>query len=322
MPAMGKAMIGGRYLLPEYYAVEDGVLLQDRADFEPVHIFDCGQCFRWHQKPGGGYSGVALGRLLEVEKTDQGILFKGTTISDFEDLWVDYFDLRRDYGQIKDRLSSDRVLSRAIEYGYGIRILKQDIWETLVSFIISANNRIPRIKRTVESLCECYGNRLRHSDRVYYDFPSPARLAALTEEEVKACGCGFRAGYIIDTARRVAEGRIDLQFIAKLSTADAREALVGLRGVGPKVADCVMLYSMQKYDAFPVDVWVKKVMEHFYMSEMGEGTGLKRIAQYADRRFGDLAGFAQQYLFYYARDFIGRGFGKAPVDICENVDKK
>lgn len=308
--------------MQEYRVVEGGVLLFSPAHFEPVHIFDCGQCFRWHQKPGGGYSGIALGRFLEVEKTDEGILFKGTDRADFESIWIDYFDLGRDYGRIKDELAGDDVLARAIEYGYGIRILKQDAWETLISFIISANNRIPRIKKTVESLCQCYGRRLEHEGRVYYDFPSPDALASVSEQQARDCGCGFRAAYIIDTAKRVADGRIDLQLIAKLSTVDARKALMELRGVGPKVADCIMLYSMQKYDAFPVDVWVKKVMECFYKDQMGDNAGLKRITQYAGERFGNLAGFAQQYLFYYARDFLGRRFGKELGDNYVNMYKK
>lgn len=294
-------MKGGTFL--EIIETGDGILLKNAEDFEPMHVFECGQCFRWHRQDDGSYRGVAMGRLLTVRKDSSSIMLQGATVQEFNSTWRKYFDLDRDYGQIKSRLAEDEVLKRAVEFGYGIRILNQDIWETLVSFIISANNRIPRIMRTVESLCACYGERRKASGAEYYSFPGPGTIASLSEDEVRSCGCGFRAPYIIDAARRVSGGEVDLDGIREMDTVHARKSLMELRGVGPKVADCVLLFSMHKYDAFPVDVWVKRVMEHFYIKE---DAGLGRIQEYASEKFGNLAGFAQQYLFYYIRELFGR----------------
>lgn len=289
----------------DYEKTREGILLRDAGDFEPEHIFECGQCFRWYLREDGSYKGVAKGKSLEVRKSKEGILLKGTGENDFESIWKEYFDLDRDYGKIKKRLSEDEVLEEAVKFGYGIRILKQDIWETLISFIISANNRIPRIKRTIANLCGCFGERLELDGEIYFDFPTPERIASLSEGDIRLCGCGFRSKYITDTARKVVNGEIDLYGIENLETEEARQKLMQFQGVGPKVADCILLFSMQKFDAFPVDVWVKRVMEHFYLKQ---DTSLRDIQKYASEKFGDLAGFAQQYLFYYIRETTGRDF--------------
>lgn len=286
----------------DYIITKNGILLKNAKDFEPRHVFECGQCFRWKEMQDGGYSGIAGGRALRVKRAGNDILLEGTDERDFHEYWVHYFDLSRDYGAIKEILSKDPVLESAMEYGSGIRILKQDAWETLVSFIISANNRIPRIMSTIERLCQSFGEKRRQGGAIYFDFPSPYRLAALEEQDLRACGCGFRAKYLLKAARIVSEGRADLYSLEKLSTDEARDDLLCFSGVGPKVADCVMLFSMAKFDAFPVDVWVKRVMEHYYLKEE---TPLSQIRRFAADRFGPFAGIAQQYLFYYARGTMG-----------------
>ncbi len=287
----------------DYIKTDEGILLKDAKDFQPRHIFECGQCFRWNAMPDGSYKGVAEGRTLRVKKNGRDILFAGTDEQEFRDFWVGYFDLERDYRAIKAELSRDQVLKQAIEFGYGIRILKQDIWETMVSFIISANNWIPRIKATVERLSSHYGQEQVYKGETYYSFPSPARLAQLTEEDIMLCGCGFRAKYVLKAARIVAGGQVDLHSLAGMNTTDARAALLCFPGIGPKVSDCIMLFSMAKLDVFPVDVWVKRVMEHYYLKR---DTRPAEIRQFAAGKFGALAGVAQQYLFYYARSTMGR----------------
>lgn len=294
-----------------YMRIKNGILLKDVKDFEPEHIFECGQCFRWNKAPDGSYRGIAGGRILSVKKIGGDVLFYGTEEKEFLNYWAEYFDLGRDYGSIKKKLSRDPVLEKAIGYGSGIRILKQDVWETLISFIISANNRIPRIKNTVEALCRSFGEKLTSGriskGEIYFDFPAPDRLAALTESDIRTCGCGFRAKYMLQSARIATEGTVDLYSLENMGTEDARSILLRFPGIGPKVADCIMLFSMAKFDAFPVDVWVKRVMEHYYLEKK---TPLARINRYAIEYFGPLAGIAQQYLFYYAREEMGKASGK------------
>ncbi len=287
----------------DYIKTGEGILLRNVSDFEPRHIFECGQCFRWNRLGNGDYRGVAMGRMLEIRMTGKDVLFAGADMGDFEKIWMDYFDLKRDYGEIKRRLSRDPVLAKAVEFGHGIRILRQDPWETLVSFIISANNNIPRIKNTIERLCSCFGKAMETDGGTCYGFPCPEDLAVLDEKDIRECGCGFRGRYIAEAARIIARGDMDIYAVEHLDTERAREYLMRFRGVGPKVADCILLFSMGKYDAFPVDVWVRRVMEYFYLRK---GCSPEGIREFAGTRFGELAGFAQQYLFYYARDMMGR----------------
>ena len=287
----------------DYKITENGILIENARDFEPEHVFECGQCFRWNKEADGSYRGVAGGRILRVEKRGGDILLNGTDEKQFREYWARYFDLERDYGQIKQALSCDPVLKRAVKFGSGIRILKQDTWETLISFIISANNRIPRIKSTIEKLCRSFGSQREAKGETFFDFPTPGCLSRLDEQDLRSCGCGFRARYVLEAARMVEEGRVDLASLETISTAEARSALLHFPGVGPKVADCILLFSMARFDAFPVDVWVKRVMEYYYLKR---DTSLAEIRRYAEEKFGPLAGAAQQYLFFYARSTMGR----------------
>lgn len=281
---------------------DKGIAIKDVLDFELKHIFECGQCFRWNSQKDGSFFGVAGGRAARLEKQNNDVYIMGGRIED-ADFWRYYLDLDRDYGVIKEELSEDEVLKEAIGHGHGIRILNQEPFETLISFIISANNRIPMIKKAVENISRKYGRKIEFGGTDYYSFPSPEALSSATIEELEACGCGFRAGYIIDTTRQIASGDVELGHIMKMGTDDAHNELAKLKGIGPKVADCILLFSMQKYDAFPVDVWVKRIMQYFYLAP---DVSLKKIRDFGRDKFGDYAGFAQQYLFYYARDLKGR----------------
>lgn len=287
------------------FAIEEyneGIVIKNVSDFELKHIFECGQCFRWNVQRDGSFIGVAGGRVAKLIKQGEDVYIKGGRMED-EGFWRYYLDLDRDYGSIKEELSKDEVLREAIGHGQGIRILNQDPFETLVSFIISANNRIPMIKKAVENISKMYGREMEFDGVKYYSFPSPDVLAEATVEELEGCGCGFRAGYIVETTKKIASREVDLLSIMKMDTDDAQEELMKLKGIGPKVADCILLFSMQKYDAFPVDVWVKRIMQYFYLAP---DVSLKKIRDYGRDKFGGYAGFAQQYLFYYARDLKGK----------------
>lgn len=281
---------------------EEGIYFDNIRDFDLRHTFDCGQCFRWREEPDGSYVGVACGRAVRMILEGDRLYIKNGSMAD-EELWKYYLDLERDYGSIKNTLSGDEILKTAISHGEGIRILNQEPFETTISFIISANNRIPMIKRAVENIAERFGEPVELEGRRYHAFPTPTQLSEATEEELKACGCGFRAPYIVSTTKRIALGEICLRAIKDLKTDEAQKELMGLSGIGPKVADCILLFSMEKHDAFPVDVWVKRVMQYFYLAP---DVSLKRIRDFGRSQFGELAGFAQEYLFYYARDLKGK----------------
>ena len=275
-------------------------------DFEPKHVFECGQCFRWIKQEDGSYTGVVQGRVINVKKENDLIIFDNTNKEDFENIWFDYFDLGRNYGEIKNQLKvMDEYLEKATEFGQGIRILQQDGWEMLISFIISANNRIPMIQRAINNLSERYGKFIdEYRGKKYYAFPTPEELSTVSVEDIRACQTGFRDKYIKSVVDYVNENNEDVLSYRKLDTSECIKELVKFNGVGPKVADCIALFGMQKYDTFPVDVWVKRVMEEFYVED---NLSLPKIRKFALDKFGDLAGFAQQYLFYYARELgIGR----------------
>lgn len=292
----------------DYTIVEEHnrIILKNMEDFEPKHIFECGQAFRWYVEEDGSYTAVHGGRVVNVKRQGQHIIFSNTNKEDFENIWFDYFDLGRDYSKIKQTLSKDPVLREAIKFGKGIRILNQEPFETTISFIISANNQIPRIKRSIDLISKGFGDYIgKFRDRVYHSFPPAHVLAQADEEDLKeSYKVGFRAKYIVESSKMINEGRVDLNSLYELPTDKAQEVLMTLPGVGPKVSNCILLFSFKKVDAFPVDVWVKRVMEYFYFKK---DTKVDIISKFAYEKFGPLSGFAQQYLFYYAREL---GIGK------------
>ena len=254
-------------------------------DFDLPHTLDCGQAFRWRNE-GNVWSGVAFNKFLKLEKADDGtIILYDTTIEDFENLWRDYFDLDRNYTEIINVLSENETLKKACEYSHGIRILNQEPFETLCSFIISQNNNIKRIKGIIERLCENFGE----YKNGYYSFPTPEKIANLTLEDLVPLRSGFRAKYLLDAAKKVSSGEIDLYNLKNLPLDDARNELMKITGVGPKVADCCLLFSHRHTAAFPKDVWIKRAMEVLFDGELPENAK-------------EYAGIAQQFIFFYARD--------------------
>lgn len=287
---------------------KDKIILKDMKNFDPKHIFECGQAFRWTVEEDNSYTTVAYGKVLNVKKENNDIILSNTNREDFDNIWYNYFDLKRDYDEIKKELSKDKILAEAIKFGEGIRILNQEPFEMVISFITSANNQIPRIKKSIELMSKHYGEKINTEDlsgKEYYSFPKAENLSKAKAEDLKEiCKVGFRGERIVQTSKIIADGELNLDSIYNLSRNEGKELLMTLPGVGPKVSDCILLFAFNKDDAFPVDVWVKRVMEHFYLKE---DTNVKLIGSHGARIFGSLAGFAQQYLFYYAREL---GIGK------------
>lgn len=256
------------------------------SEFDLPHTLDCGQAFRWEEDEKGRWKGVAYGRYSELEKLSDGtIVLYNTTEEDFNNIWRRYFDLDRDYEKIIEIISENETLKNAAEYSYGIRILNQEPWETLCSFIISQNNNIKRIKGIISRMCENFGE----DKGGFYTFPSAEKVASLTLDDLAPLRSGFRAKYILDAARKVASGEVDLNNLKNMPVDDAREELMKITGVGPKVADCALLFSHGHIDAFPKDIWIKRAMETLFGGELPD------VAK-------PYAGIAQQYIFFYARD--------------------
>lgn len=284
----------------------NSLIIKGLEDFEPEHIFECGQAFRWTKEEDGSYTTVAYKRVINVKKEEGRVIIDNTNKEDFYEIWSYYFDLDTDYGQIKEILSEDKILKEATEFGSGIRILNQEPFETIISFIISANNQIPRIKKSIEIIAENYGEFIEnYRGKDYYSFPEAEVLASVDVADLREVSrVGFRDQRIIDSSQMIASGDLDIGQVFNLDKYQGQKKLMELPGVGPKVSDCVLLFAYRKSDAFPVDVWVKRVMEHFYLKEE---TPLKKIGQKGDELFGKYAGYAQQYLFYYARELdIGK----------------
>ena len=282
--------------------MEQEYTIKNAESFEPVHIFECGQCFRWNKQDDNSYTGIFKNNVINVKKENGDVTVRGICEGDIKNECTEYFDLNTNYEEIKNKLSNiDKYLANSIEYGKGIRILKQDLWETLISFIISANNNIPRIKTIIERISTNYGNEITFQGKKYYTFPTPEELANVSIEDYRKLGLGFRDVRVYETVQRTLRNEIDLNKLKdETDVENLREELLKIPGVGPKVADCIMLFSLKKYQVFPVDVWVRRVISELYF-ENKEQTP-KTIQKFAKEHYGDLAGLAQQYLFYWRRD--------------------
>lgn len=274
------------------------VYIEDCGEFDIVHTFECGQCFRWNKGGDGAYTGVYNGKVLRISQSSNRVILHDTSIKDYENIWKAYFDLDRDYKEVQKILASDSVMRAAIEDGKGIRILRQNPEEMIISFIISANNNIPRIKLIIERLCALFGQKIDNPYGEYYSFPDIKTLSSLSLEDIAPIKAGFRDKYILDAAKKIAAGEIDIKKIYSMNYEDAKSELKKIKGVGEKVSNCILLFGFSKVNAFPVDVWIKRIIEHYYRDEYNNGD----IAEFAKARYGDLGGFAQQYLFYHARE--------------------
>ncbi len=261
------------------------IKLEDISCLDLDLTLDCGQAFRWEKQEDGSWSGVVKGVFLNISKTDDTVLLKNTTKENFENIWLDYFDFNKDYVKICDTLKQDSLLAPTVDEYYGIRILNQDSWEALCSFVISQQNNIKRIKGIISRLCKAYGDEVRSG---FYSFPSAEKLSILTVADFEELGMGYRAKYLEKLSKDVADGKIDLEKIKALTLDEARKELLNIYGVGIKVANCTLLFGFGFYDAFPVDVWMKRVMEYY-------PDGLPKC-------FDGIGGIAQQYLFHWARN--------------------
>ncbi len=249
-------------------------------NFDLAQTLDCGQCFRWERQKNGSYTGVAFGRVLNISEENRVQVLE-------DELWSNYFDVQLNYGRIRMDLSEgNKVLAEAAKFAPGMRILNQEPWEALCSFIISQNNNIPRIKGIVARLCTQFGEEIGGG---YFSFPTPEKLAELKADDLAEIRSGFRAKYILSAAQKVANGEVDLGTLKTAPLPEARARLMTITGVGPKVADCTLLYGLHRLEAFPMDVWMKRAMQTLFPGKEPES-------------FGQYAGIAQQYIFHYSRN--------------------
>lgn len=299
-----------RTIVEKYDIEKNCVIISPVECFDVNKIFDCGQCFRFERVENTNheieFSGVAYGRIVSFAQDGDVLYIYNSDLDDYYLIWKHYLSLDRDYKLIeKDILSrsNNSALHDAFDHGRGIRILNGERWETLCSFIISQNNNIPRIKKIIEALCLACGNKIdiQNGFDIHLSgksslssFPSPEAILSLGVDGLYELKTGFRAKYIYDAAQKVASGELDLDLIDKNVPLDqAIETLCQIKGVGPKVASCALLFAFEKYDAFPIDVWIKKVIAKYFISENMSG--------FSPEMLGEYAGIAQQFLFYYER---------------------
>lgn len=270
-------------------------------DFTLSQILECGQCFHFDKLDEEVYEVVAFGRAVKMEQTDKVLRIYGSSMEDYEGIWKLYLDMDNDYGLIKQSvIKTDGALKTAVDEKSGIHILNQDFFETLISFIVSQNKSIPQIKQCVKNISHRFGDEvIGYNGEAFYVFPDVQRLHDATEEELRECKVGFRAPYIKNATEAVYSGAVTKEKLDELDIAQARELLMTIKGVGEKVANCVLLFGLGRREAFPVDVWMKRIMEQMYFD--GKDTKKQDIEAFAVNKFGDLGGYAQQYLFDYAR---------------------
>ncbi len=283
---------------------DNKIIVHDIRDFNITHIFECGQCFRWNREEDGSYTGVVKNKVINVLQQKNTVEFNNINTDDF-DIIKNYFDFDTDYETIKNTLNTDEIMAEAIKFGEGIRILNQEEWETMVSFMISANNRIPMIKKVIENLSVSFGDYIgNYRGKEYFSFPTAERLSAAPVERILECKAGFRAPRIKAAATRFLTEKDKIYNIKNMSYDEGLAYLKTYKGIGDKVANCILLFSMKHFDTFPVDVWVRRVMQTLYVSKETKDADIRK---FAENKFGKYSGFAQQYLFFYARE---NGIGK------------
>ena len=270
----------------KYEVLNNSVIVRDVRCLNVELCLFCGQAFRWKKNEDGSFHGVVDGKITDIVQKENEIIFLNTSQEDFLSLWKDYFDLESDYESTVKRFDEDKNISAAVKEYYGIRILHQRPWEALCSFIISQNNNIPRITGIIDRLCESFGERVGERD---YSFPSYERMKNVTAEDMAPLRAGFRSKYIADAVSKLCSGEISLEKIKEMPISEARTELMKIKGVGAKVAECTLLYGFGRKEAFPIDVWVKKIMAEMYPEGLPECTK-------------DVEGIAQQYLFHWRRN--------------------
>ena len=275
--------------------------------FNLKYTLECGQCFRWEclDNARSMYIGVIKDRVIKIRQEENKVYVSSNKEENLEKVVMDYFDLYEDYETIEKRISTiDVNISNALKNTSGIRHLNQDFFETVISYIISANNNIPRISKSVKEISKRYGKKVEFDNNVYYLFPTAKELENVSIKEYRECGVGFRDAYIYETVHDFLSGKISEVDIKKMSTDELREKLLSLKGVGPKVADCILLFACNRKEVFPIDVWVQRVMAILYFDVNDGKIRKKDIIEYARTNFGNDAGIIQQHLFYNMRETL------------------
>lgn len=279
-------------------------ILQNPESFELTHIFDCGQCFRRNQQADSSYTWIFWNNILNVQKKSDWVIFSWIVDRDIKTIVNQYFDLDRNYSEIKTQLSKvDNYMKESIQYWHGIRLLNQDLRETIISFIISANNNIPRIKWIIERLSQKYWTELDRNGQLYFSFPTPQQLKDVSVSDYRKLWLWFRDVRLYETTRMVLDWKIDLNSLYQKDTQTIKNELLNLSWIWPKVADCILLFSdLKRLEVFPIDVRVRRVMNELYIHNPDENKVNKnQIQKLAHEKFWDYAGLAQEYLFYRAR---------------------
>ncbi len=284
------------------YTEKQNTIIEGIEDFRLSQTLECGQCFRFYKQDENDYVIVAYKNLLHMKQENDTLIFYDCDINSVKTIWIPYFDLDRDYAEIKRfLLEKDNLLRDSINEKYGVRILNQEFHEMLISFIISQNKQIPHIKQLVRRISEEYGECLGEiNGEKYYSFPEVEILGTITEEQFREMKTGFRAPYLADAVEKLSKNVISAVDFQGMDEDDARKKLMEIKGVGEKVANCVMLFGLGYRSAFPIDVWMKRIMETLYFQ--GKDTKKELIADFAKEMYGEYGGYAQQYLFCYGRD--------------------
>ncbi len=285
------------------YKVDNNKIILTQKDFDIKQILECGQSFRFTETSENSYKIIAKNKVIIVTSKEDIVTIDNCNEQEFLDIWVDYFDLNTNYSTIKNILAnSDDVMKTCIDFGQGIRILRQDPFEIIITFIISQNNRIPMIKKVIENISTAYGTKLNDTD---YAFPTFEQLKGITIDELNDMKTGFRSKYIRDFLDKLEDDTINLNSLYEMDYQSLKKELMKVKGIGSKVSDCIILFGYSKTNAFPVDVWIKRVIEHFYFDS--QDIQIQEIENFGKDKFGEYGGFAQQYLFYYARELqIGK----------------
>lgn len=268
--------------------------------FNLKYTLECGQCFRWKNIEENMYVGVIEDRVLRIKQENDMIYVWSNKRENLEQVVKEYFDLDSDYALLESKIAKvDKFVESALNYSSGIRILNQPLFETYISYIISANNNIKRISKSVNDISKMYGKKVLFEGEEYYLFPTLEEISKCTVEELLRCGLGFRAKYVVHNIEVLNENENMLLDVKSMQTTEAKKRLLEFMGIGPKVADCILLFSLRRGEVFPVDVWVKRIMEKLYFKK---NTSLKEIANYATEKYGVDAGIIQQHLFYNVRE--------------------
>lgn len=268
--------------------------------FNLKYTLECGQCFRWKAINDNEYIGVINDRVIRIKQEGNHLFIWSNKKEDLKEVVVHYFDLEKDYESLEKKIAKiDSNIAKSLQYSSGIRILNQPLFETIISYIISANNNIKRISRSVNSISKRFGKEVMFEDEKYYLFPTLDEMKSVTIDDLLSDGTGFRARYIKRDIECFLENPNFLIDLTKLNTDEATKVLSSLMGVGPKVADCILLFSLGKSEVFPIDVWVKRIMEKLYFKE---NVSIKEIKKYSNEKFGQYGGIVQQHLFHNVRE--------------------